>query len=180
MWTKLSFEGDVKIEYDYTRTDSQTRCVNILYIQATGKDEVPYVKDISKWNELREVPAMRTYYENMNALHISYAAFTMKGESKSYVRARRYPAPAQDFITQTEILPSYDNEGFFKTGETYHITVIKTGTQLFFNMEGKEGSKLFSWDLSEVKSISDGRIGLRHMFTRSAIYRNFEIYTNSI
>ena len=44
--------GDVKIEYDYTRTDHETRCVNILYIQATGDEEDVYEKDISKWSTL--------------------------------------------------------------------------------------------------------------------------------
>ena len=32
LWTKDSFAGDVKIEYDYTRTDSQRINVNILFI----------------------------------------------------------------------------------------------------------------------------------------------------
>lgn len=176
LWTKRSFEGDLKIEYDYTRTDTATRCVNILYIQATGKGEPPYTKDISAWQELRKEPAMRNYYENMNTLHISYAAFPNTSDTSSYVRARRYPAPAKDFGEKTKIAPSYDNDGYFKTGETYHITVIKTDAQLFFQMEGKEGRKLFSWDLSEVKPVTEGRIGLRHMYTRSAIYKNFKIY----
>ena len=36
LWTKKSFKGEVKIEYEYTRTDSQLINVNILYIQAQG------------------------------------------------------------------------------------------------------------------------------------------------
>jgi len=36
LWTKASFAGDLKIEYDYTRLDNEERCVTILYIQATG------------------------------------------------------------------------------------------------------------------------------------------------
>ena len=36
LWTKQSFAGDVKIEYEYTRTDDANQYVNILYIQATG------------------------------------------------------------------------------------------------------------------------------------------------
>ncbi len=179
LWTKHSFEGDVKIEYDYIRTDSETSCVNILYIQATGKGEAPYTEDIYTWRKLREIPAMRTYYENMNALHISYAAFVNTADTSYYVRARRYPKPEQDSFDVTKISPSYDNQGYFKTGESYHISIIKTGTQLFFKMEGKDNSKLFSWDLSETEPVSGGRIGLRHMYTRSAIYKNFKIYSKS-
>ena len=74
--------GDLKIEYDYTRTDNETRCVNILYIQATGSGKGPYALDISDWNELRKVPAMATYFNHMHAYHISYAAFPNSGENR--------------------------------------------------------------------------------------------------
>lgn len=56
LWTKKMFKGDVKIEFTYTRTDEETRAVNILYIQATGKEEGEFVYDISQWNQLRKVP----------------------------------------------------------------------------------------------------------------------------
>ena len=177
LWTKESFSGDIKIEYDYTRTDQETTRVTILYIQATGDGEGAFVKDISTWSKLREVPAMKTYYENMNALHISYAAFGNKDDGTYYVRARRYPKPNNKGFKVTVVPPSYDNEGYFKSGQTYHITVIKTKTQLSFNMESVDGQQLFTWDLSEVAPITEGRIGLRHMFTRSAMYRDFKIYS---
>ena len=57
LWTKDSFTGDIKIEYDYTKIDTTHDSeVNILYIQATGIGKEPYLKDISKWSELREIP----------------------------------------------------------------------------------------------------------------------------
>ena len=87
LWTKDSFKGDIKIEYDYIRTDSAVKYVNILYIQATGDGEGEFVEDISKWNNLREIPAMRMYFENMNLLHISFAAFENDGKGLYYVRA---------------------------------------------------------------------------------------------
>jgi hypothetical protein len=33
LWTKRAFAGDLKIDYEYTRLDAETRCVNILYVQ---------------------------------------------------------------------------------------------------------------------------------------------------
>ncbi len=178
LWTKQSFMGDIKIEYDYTRTDVENKCVNILYVQATGIGEAPYDKDIFQWKALRQVPTMRKYFDNMNALHISYAAFTNGSDSSGYIRARRYPAAPNNFRDSTKIEPSYEYEGqpYFKTGEIYHITVIKTNQQFFFQLEGKEGTKLFTWDLSNIKPVTEGRIGLRHMYTRSAIYKKFKIY----
>lgn len=177
LWTKESFAGDIKIEYDYTRTDKETSCVTILYIQATGDEEGEFVKDISAWSKFREVPAMKKYFENMNALHVSYAAFVNSSDTSYYVRARRYPKLEGKSFDLTKIAPSYDNQGYFKSGQTYHITAIKSGNLLFFKMESKDGEELFTWDLSNVEPVTEGRIGLRHMYTRSANYSNFKVYT---
>lgn len=177
LWTKESFSGDIKIEYDFVRNDKETSCVNILYIQATGNGEGEFVKDISTWAKFREVPAMKKYYENMNALHISYSAFENSADTTFYTRARRYPKEKGKSFELTEISPSYDNKGYFVTGRTYHITAIKQGSQLFFKMESKCGVELFTWDLSNVEPITEGRIGLRLMYTRSSTFKNFKIYT---
>lgn len=177
LWTKESFSGDIKIEYDYTRTDDENQWVNILYIQATGDGEGLFEKDISKWAEFREVPSMRSYFENMNALHISYAAFGNAGDGTYYVRARRYPKPNNEPFKVTVVPPSYDQKGYNKSGQKYHVTAIKSGQKLFFKMQSKDGQELFAWDLSRVEAITEGRVGLRQMYTRSATYKNFKIYT---
>lgn len=177
LWTKDSFKGSVKIEYEYTKTDEQTRFATILYIQATGV--APFEKDIALWNDIRVVPSMQTYFNNMNALHISYASYDNSNTDlkKDYVRARKYPViPGKDFNTTTEIPPASFNTGLFNIGETYKITVIKTSEKLFFKVEGKNISKLFEWELSATEPINEGRIGLRHMYTRSARYKNFKIF----
>jgi hypothetical protein len=177
LWTKASFFGDIKIEYDYIKTDEEARCVNILYIQATGDGEGVHEADISKWKALREVPAMRTYFENMNTLHISYSAFGNQENSFHYVRARRYPKPDDQPFKVTQLDPSFDRQGFFKTGQKYHITVLKTKEHLFFKMESKNGVELFQWDISKIEPITEGRLGLRQMYTRSSIYKNFKVYS---
>lgn len=177
LWTKESFSGDIKIEYDYIRTDSAVKYVNILYIQATGDGEGKFVKDISKWNNLREIPSMNTYFENMNLLHVSFAAFNNDGKGHYYVRARRYPKSEGQEFNKIVIEPSYDDKGFVKTNQLYHMTAIKSGEKLFFKMESKDGVEVFFWDISEIKPVNSGRVGLRHMYTRSAIYKNIKIYT---
>jgi hypothetical protein len=115
LWTKDSFEGDLKIEYDYTRLDDETRCVTILYIQATGSGEGEYHKDIAKWSELRRVPAMATYFNHMHTYHISYAAFPNDADTTSYVRARRY-MPERSGLKGTDLEPDYFPTGLFETG----------------------------------------------------------------
>jgi hypothetical protein len=177
LWTKESFKGDVKIEFDYTRTDNQTLAVNILYIQATGKGEGEYVEDIFEWNELRKIPSMRTYYNNMKTLHISFAAFPNNDDVQDYIRVRRYPVTPEKGFRKLEVEPTFFETGLFKTGETYHITAVKTNERLFFKVDVKNASKIYSWDISHLPPLKKGRVGLRHMYTRSAIYKDFRIYT---
>lgn len=176
LWTNDLFQGDLKIEFDYTRTDSATKCVNILYIQASGKDEGEFVNDISKWNHLRKVPAMRTYFENMNALHLSFAAFPNNEESTDYLRVRRYPILKDRTFKELEVKPTFFETHLFKTNESYHITVIKTDRKFFLMVQSKKGQTLYSWETSHLKPLHEGRIGLRHMYTRSALYKNFKVY----
>jgi len=174
LWTKDVFEGDVKIEYDYTRLDEETSCVNILYIQATGSGEEPYVKDITEWNELRSVPAMRMYFDHMHTYHISYAAFPNDEDSTSYIRARRY-MPNATGLNGTDLEPDYYPKGLFETGIPHKITVIKKERDIFMRVENAEQTVFFHMANPDLPAITEGRIGLRHMFTRSARYKNLRI-----
>lgn len=180
LWTKKSFKGNIKIEYNFTRKDTATKWAIILYLQATGTGIAPYIDDISKWNNLREISAMQTYFNNMKALHISYASFENNNtdSKKDYIRARQYPVlPGHNFNTTTEIPNAFFESGLFKTDETYKIIVIKTDEKLFFKVIGKNSSKLFSWNLKNNPPLLEGRIGLRQMATRSALYKDFTVYT---
>ena len=177
LWTKESFLGDVKIEFDCIITDDANKYVNILYIQATGDEVGVYEKDISKWKSLREVPKMKLYFENMNTYHISYSAFGNKGDGLYYVRARRYPKQKDKPFKSTILEPSHNMQGLFEKDKFYHITAIKTSEKLSFKMEHADQEEYFEWDISKEAPILEGRIGLRHMYTRSAMYKNFKIYT---
>ncbi|MGB0743489.1 MAG: DUF1961 family protein [Opitutales bacterium] len=175
LWTRDSFAGDLKIEYDYTRLDQENRCVTILYIQATGSGQGPYHKDITKWNELRRVPSMRTYYRNMNLYHISYAAFGNSGTAtKSYIRGRRY-MPKHGKLKGTELKPEYFSESLFVTDVKHRITVIKKDRDIYIRIQSPDEVFYGHMENKKFPVISEGRIGLRHMFTRSARYQNFSI-----
>ena len=179
LWTKDSFKGDLKIEYEYTRLDSETRCVNILYIQATGSGEEPYAADISKWNDLRKVPSMKTYFNHMNTYHISYSAFPNVGDSRnSYIRARRY-MPNRTGLKGTDLEPDYYPVGLFEPGVKHRITVIKKDRDLYMRVQNPEQTYYCHMTNPDLPIITEGRIGLRHMFTRSAKYKNFRISTPS-
>jgi lysophospholipase L1-like esterase len=175
LWTKQSFEGDLKIEYDYTRIDNENRCVNILYIQATGSGKNPWKTDIAEWSGLRKVPAMATYFNHMNTYHVSYAAFGNDGADETgYIRGRRY-LPEGKGLRGTELIPEYRPEGLFEPGVTHCITVIKHDRDLFLRISNPQRTFHGHMRNSKLPSITEGRVGLRHMFTRSARYRNFRI-----
>jgi len=175
LWTKQQFEGDLRIEYDYTRLDDENRCVNILYIQATGSGKGEFHEDITKWNQRRKVPAMKTYYNNMNTYHISYAANPDENH-KSYIRGRRY-VPHKAGLKGTNLKPDYWPVGLFKPGVQHHITVIKQDRDLFMRVENPDQIYYCHLANPNLPPIIEGRIGLRHMFTRSARYENFRVST---
>lgn len=174
LWTKQEFEGDLKIEYEYTRLDSETRCVTILYVQATGSGAGSYSKDILDWAELRKVPSMRTYYNHMNSYHISYAAYPNNDDTEDYIRARRY-MPEANGLRGTDLMPDYFRTGLFAPGVPHKITVIKHGQELFMLVRNDEKQMLCHWKNEAFPPIVEGRIGLRHMFTRSARYKDLRI-----
>ena len=178
LWTHDIFAGDIKIEFDYTRLDTITRYVNILYIQAAGKGEGPYTKDIREWSELRQVPFMASYFNTMDLLHISYAAFGNQDDAdEDYVRARRYPTRPDRQFNQTDLEPDNLNTGLFRPGVTYHFTAIKTDDDLFLDVRNSDKGALFHWPLANVEPLRPGRVGIRHMFTRCSRYANVDIST---
>lgn len=175
LWSKRSFTGDLKIEYDFTRLDEERRCVTILYIQASGSGEGRFGKDIATWSDLRKVPAMSTYYDNMHTYHLSYAAFGNTGKDQaSYIRGRRY-MPGQTGLKGTELAPDYHFETLFAMGVKHHITVIKRDRDLYLRIENPDGIRYCHLHNVKLPVVTEGRIGLRHMFTRVARYQNFRI-----
>ena len=177
MWTKKSFAGDIRLDYEYTKLDDKTEAVTILYIQATGSGAEGYDKDISKWARKRIVPAMSTYFNHMNLYHISYAAFDVGNtdDVRDYIRARRYMPERSRGLANTALDPDYFETGFFTKGVPHKITVIKKDDRLFMYIRNREKKKLCHWKTDCFPPVLEGRIGLRHMWTRAARYRDFRI-----
>ncbi len=176
LWTKDSFSGNLRIEYDYTRLDDVDKWVTILYIQAMGKGG-EFAPDIMEWADYRKEPWMKNYFETMKLLHISYAAYGRDdlGADDDYVRCRRYPKAENGKFSKTEIKPDSFRTGLFHTGTTCHITAIKRDDRLFFNVKGGDRERLFAWQSPLIGEVAEGRIGLRHMWMKSARYKNFTV-----
>jgi len=179
LWTRQSFRTPIKVEYDYTRLDKSGRGVNIIYLLATGCGEPPFAKDITEWNQLREVPGMGKYFRNMELYHISYAAATYDRETQEptgddYVRGRRY-MPAGNTLRGTNFEQEYRGTGLFRQGVPHHIVVIKSGDRLFMEVTNADQRRLFWFDTSGFPEVTEGRVGFRQMFTRNARYGNIMI-----
>ena len=176
LWCPRPFSGDLKIEYQFTRLDTSTiESVNIIYLHALGSGKDEYVTDIMQWNELREIPAMRVYFNHMNTYHISYAVSLP--EDVDYVRARRYLPETGRGLDGTALFPEYHDTNFFHTGTTYQMTVIFYNSRLFMQVSDHEKSKLFWFDTTTLPSLSEGYIGFRQMWTRSSRYADFRVST---
>lgn len=178
LWTNKSFSGDIKIEYEYTKIEDVIEAVTIIYIQATGSGAKGFDKNILRWADKRKVPAMREYFNHMNTFHISYAAFDIGNEifGNDYIRARRY-IPESKGLKNTDLEPDYFETGLFGKNVLHKITIIKKGEHLFMQIRNNEQIYLCYWPSSDVPEITEGRIGLRHMWTRGARYKNIRIST---
>ena len=80
--------------------------------------------------------------------------------------------PKQDKIA---ILPDNFDTGLFQPGVQHHFTIIKKGHQLYMKVESDELSRLFFWDTSDFPPVTEGRIGLRHMWTRCSRYSDLRV-----
>lgn len=174
LWTRESFEGDIMISYNFTRFDEIHNKVCIGYIQATGKGEHPYTKDILEWAHLRKKAVMSSYYLNMNALHVSYAV-DRHDSPEEYVRARQYPVPPAGRFRNTMVGETFTNTGLFKPGVAYRLTFLKIDGILYFRVQGDARDRLMKWDLSDLPPIEEGRFGLRQMAGRQSRYSDFRI-----
>ena len=172
LWTQREFSGDLKIEYDFQRVDAYDRGVNIIYIQAQGKDTPGFDLDLSKWSEKRRLAAMKDYYNNMNTYHISYAAFP-----NDYIRGRRYMPLLNRGLKGTELAGTMMNTGLFRTGQWYHITVIKRNHDMLFEARGEDGGGTCHLVNQDKPAVKQGRIGLRLMPGRESLFKNFSVST---
>lgn len=178
IWTKQVFEGDIRVDFDFIRNDTIPRMVNIIYLFATGSGKGEFKEDISTWNHLRKVPAMRMYYNHMHLYHISFAAFDVDNTDTGfdYIRFRRYLPETGNGINGTEVLPDYLRTGFFKPYEKHHISIVRKGDDVWMKIVNNGNEKVHKWNTSSFPPIQSGRIGLRLMASRASIFSNFRVY----
>lgn len=179
LWTKESFQGDIKIEYDFKKEDQHNKGVNIIYIQATGDEENGNSKDIQAWSKKRKSAAMSDYFLNMHTYHMSYAAYGNKPdiEYKDYIRGRRYLPLANKGLKNTVLEGEYDDTQLFEDREWVHVTIIKTAKEFLVEFKHPRKTQLCRFSNEDKPGIHAGRIGLRLMPNRVSHFKNFKVST---
>jgi hypothetical protein len=177
LWSKQSFAGDMKVEFDFTRLDTVNRYVNILYFHAQGiGGNCP--EDIHSWSDKRSIPFMKTYFQKMNLLHISYAAFgNNNDDDDNYLRVRRYPVTKERTFKQIEVEPTIEKTGFFQAGILHKMCFVKTKDKLALRIKTEDSALYHVWDTTEVAPPESGSLGIRHMWTKCSRYKDVKIYS---
>ncbi|PCJ62868.1 MAG: hypothetical protein COA79_01710 [Planctomycetota bacterium] len=178
LWTKETYSGDMKVTFEFTRLDTINRYVNILYFHANGIGEGEYKKNIHEWADLREVPLMATYFEKMDLLHISFAAFgNSNDDADDYIRVRRYPVREDRSFDQIEVDGTIHNTNLFLPNVKSLVCFIKTKTALAMKISIDGVDFYHHWDISTVEETESGAFGIRQMWQKESIYKNIKIYT---
>lgn len=172
LWTKASFEGDLLVEYDFKRLDSQNSGVNIIYLQAIGDGQDGHAEDISQWSDRRTKALMRNYFNNMHTYHISYAAYP-----GDYVRGRRYLPLLNQKLDGTDLTGEINNTGIFEDQEWIRIRIIKRAKDLFVEFCHPTKTLLCHLENTDKPGIGRGRVGLRLMPGRRSLFRNLQVHT---
>jgi hypothetical protein len=87
--------------------------------------------------------------------------------------------PNRTGLKGTNLKPDYYPKGLFASGVPHKITVIKKDRDVFMRIENDEQTYYCHMTNPDLPIVTEGRIGLRHMFTRSARYKNFRISTSA-
>jgi len=176
LWTKQAFEGDIRISFECKRVDASDYGNVLIYIQAQGIGVPPYEKDISAWRELRDVPAMSTYFNYMRLISISL---------RNELRCKRYPwNDVENNISFNPLIePMVDWHGMTQD-RWFRFEIDKRKRSLAFRSYDRDSGELlteYTWDTTRNQAqqmprlIEKGRIGLRQMSTKQTIYSNFKV-----
>lgn len=180
LWTKQRFQGCMRVQFTMTRLDTINRFVNILYFQANGIGTKEAPKDIHSWREDRKIPYMATYFQKMDLLHMSYAAFDNAQDlDEDYIRIRRYPVTKERSFDQIEVEPTIFNTNFFKPNQACEMEVIKSNTDIAIRITGENKELYHHWDISSVDPVTEGPLGIRHMHQKITRYQDIKVFTAS-
>lgn len=176
LWTRQEFEGAIRISYTFTKLPGCS-WQKLIYVQARGIGEKPYVEDIYAWRDRRKVAVMSQYFNYMNLIALSL---------RDEIRCKRYPwNDMAGNKLESEFLPRAENKGM-PEGREFHCVIEKRKKSILLRIKDvKTGEYAVddTWDLTdrnvlenrEQTFVEKGRIGLRHMGGHKVLYKNFKV-----
>ncbi|HKL20937.1 MAG TPA: hypothetical protein VJ904_03980 [Tichowtungia sp.] len=176
LWTRQAFEGDIRITYTYTQLPGCS-WQKLIYVQAQGIGEKPYVEDIYEWRDERKVAVMSAYFNYMNLIGLSL---------RDQIRCKRYPwNDMKGNRLETEFKPRAENKGL-QIGHELHVVVEKRRESILLRITDTETGELVvdhTWDLTDEDVLEDrdpeyveqGRIGIRLMGGHKILMRDFNV-----
>lgn len=177
LWTRQEFEGDIRISFDYTKLP-ECSWQMLIYVQAQGIGEAPFVSDIYAWRDLRQVASMNKYFDDMNLIALSL---------RDEVRCKRYPwhDVTGNVELESEFLPRAEIQNM-PIGRAYHVVVEKRKTSILLRITDAETGEVtvnHTWDLTDEKVLKNrdprfiekGRIGIRQMGGHKILMRDFRV-----
>jgi len=177
LWTRQEFKGDIRISYTFTKLPGCS-WQKLIYVQARGIGEKPYVEDIYAWRDLRAVARMDKYFNCMNLIGLSL---------RDQIRCKRYPWKdvTRNIDLESEIQPRAERKEM-QIGRAYHVVVEKRRESIMLritDVEGGEDNVNHTWDLTDEKVlknrdskfVEEGRIGIRQMGGHKILMRDFKV-----
>lgn len=175
LWTRESFEGDIRISYKYTRLPGCT-WQKLIYIQAQGVGG-PFDDDIYAWKEGRKVSVMSEYFNHMDLIALSL---------RNEVRCKRYPwNDLEGNDLEDEFFPRAKHDSW-PTGHELDVVVEKRKESVSLLITDTVTGKTLidqTWDLTDPRVLNDhdpkfvteGRIGIRQMGGHKLWMRDFKV-----
>jgi len=177
LWTRQEFKGDIRISYTYTKLPGCS-WQKLIYVQARGIGEKPYVEDIYAWREHREVARMDKYFNYMNLIGLSL---------RDQIRCKRYPWKdvTRNIGLESEIRPRAEVRKM-PIGRAYYVVVEKRKKSIMLRVTdvvSGEDAVDHTWDLTDEKVlknrkhkfVEEGRIGIRQMGGHKILMRDFKV-----
>lgn len=176
LWTRLEFEGDIRISYTFTKLPDCS-WQKLIYVQARGIGPEPHVEDIHAWRDRREVAVMSQYFRYMDLVSLSL---------RDQIRCKRYPVmDMEENRIECEFMPRAENKGMAE-GREFRVLVEKRRESILLRIKDVgtgEYAVDHTWDLTdekilegrEPKHVEAGRIGIRLMGGHKILMRDFKV-----
>jgi hypothetical protein len=174
LWTKATFSGDLRVEYDFTVLDRYSTSIpsngycSAVLLYSRPSASAPFASDLADWPVARRNAdtSGRALNEAVDGLQFNYA---FNGDPRGN-RFRLRANPGYVLIGESVEMK------LFAPGIEHHVVVEKRGDSMTVSAAGSDGQRFAkTFSAPPLAKQSSGHVGLRNMNRREARYRNIRI-----